>query len=131
ASPVPEQVGYGGAGQGVRGADVEVEGVGQVGRVGVHQRVGDAAADVVDHDVESAELRHCRLGEAGCGVEVAEVGRDHQGAAPGRRDPLGDRFELVTVAGADDDVGAGLGERQRGRRADPPAGTGDDGHPVV
>ena len=39
------------------------------------RRVGDGAADVVDHDVEPAELVVRRVGERRDGVEVHQVGR--------------------------------------------------------
>src|SRR5690606_6353090 len=76
-----QQVGYGGAGQRVRGVDVEVERVGEVAGVGVHQRVGDAAADVVDHDVEAAEGLDRGVGQTGGGVEIAEIGGHDVGPA--------------------------------------------------
>ena len=78
----------------MRGADVEVEGLLEVGHVGVEERVRDRPADVVDDRVEPAELVVRRLREAGDRVGVAEVGRDDERAAAGGPDPLGDGLEL-------------------------------------
>ena len=114
----------------MRGAHVEVERLLEVGDVGVEERVRDGAADVVDDRVEPAELVVRRLREAGDRVGVAEVGRDDERPPAGVADPLGDLLELVRGARGDDDVGAGLGERDGGGGADAAAGAGDDGDVV-
>ena len=67
---------HGGAGERVRGGDVEAERLGEEPRAGVEEAAREGAADVVDHGVEAAELVVRRLREAGDRVEVAEVGRD-------------------------------------------------------
>ena len=63
AAVVLQHLRHRGPGQRVRGGDVEVERLLEVRRVGVEQGVGDRAADVVDHDVEPAELVVRRVGE--------------------------------------------------------------------
>ena len=97
----------------------------------VEERAGHRAADVVDDDVDAAELLRGDVGQAGHRVEVAEVGRHHDRLAAERLDLLGDRVELLLRARRQHDVGAGLGERERRRGADAAARAGHDGHLVV
>ena len=77
---------------------------------------GMRAADVVDDDVDPAELLHGDLGQAGDRVEVAEVGRHDDGPATDRLDLGGDGVELLLRARRQHDVGARLGERDARRR---------------
>ena len=64
-------------------------------------------------------------------VDVGQVGGHHDRAASQLADLRRHLFELRHGAGGDHDVGAGLGERQRGGGADAPPGGGDDGDAVV
>ena len=100
--------------------------------VGVEQRVGDRAADVVDHDVEPAELvvrrvgagrrpRRGRIRSAGT-TSALPAQRPRPARPPARAGRL--------VRDGEDDVGTRLGQRERAGGADPPPGAGDDGDPV-
>ena len=66
----------------------------------------------------------------GGGVQVAQVGGNHHGAAPGRLHLVRDPGQLVRASRADHHVRSGLRQGDRGGRAEPPAGTGDHGHPA-
>ena len=62
-------------------------------------------------------------------LDVAHVGGDDVGASPGLRLHLGrDPLEVLGLAAGQHDVGAVLGEEQRGRRADPGATAGHHRH---
>jgi hypothetical protein len=116
-------------GQRVRDRDVEVERGLQVPRLGRWERPGHRAADVVDHDVQPPELRDRGTGESRRGVQVAQVGGDHQGAAPCRLHLVRDLGQLVRAAGTDHHVRSGLRQGDDGGRAEPPARAGHHGHP--
>src|SRR5690606_33820079 len=126
-----EQVRYGGPGERVRRAHVEVERLLEVRRVGVHQRVRDRPADVVHDDVEPAELVDRGVGQAGGRVEVAEVGLDDVRPPAGGGDPVGHLRELRGVPGGDHHVRTGLGEGDRAGGADAAARPGDHGDLAV
>ena len=108
-----------------------MEGVLEAGDVGLHELPRHPAADVVHHDVEPAEGVDGGLRERGHLVEVGQVGgHDDRLAAQGLH-LRGDLVQLVLRAGGQDDVGAGLGEREGAGGPDPAAGSGDDRDPVV
>jgi hypothetical protein len=94
-------------------------------RLGAHERRGHGAADVVDDDVQTAELVLGGLREAGSRLQVVEVQRYDQGPPASRLDLGCDLAELLFGTGRDDDVGAGLGEGDRTRGPDSAARTGD------
>ena len=71
------------------------------------------------------------VGQAGHRVEVAEVGRHHHRLPAERLHLRGDRVELLLRARRQHDVGAGLGQRQRGGGADAAPGAGHDRHLVI
>src|SRR6478752_2622619 len=118
---------HGGLGERVGRGHVEAERLVEEAVAGLHELPRERAADVVDHGVEPAELVVRRLRQAADGVEVAEVGGDHQAAAPGRADLLRDHLELLGGACGNEHVGAGLGERDGGGGAEAAARAGDDG----
>ena len=99
-----------------------------VSRVAGH---GRADAGVVDEHVDPAELRHRLVDQALALLGVGHVGRDRVHAAAGRAHRVGDALELLDPAGAEHDVGAGLGEAVGERDAQPARGTGDDDDLVV
>ena len=123
--------GDGRLGQGVGGEDVEAEGPGHVPDAGVHERAGGGAPHVVDHDVDAPEGVDRGLGQAGHGVEVGQVGRDHDRPATQPLDGGGHLAQLLGAAGRHDDVGAHLGQGHGRGRPDAASGTGHDGRPAV
>ena len=72
-----------------------------------------------------------RGGERADLVGLVEVGDDDVRLAAGRLDPRRGLAQLLLGARGDDDVGPGLGQRERGRGADAPPGAGDDGDLAV
>ena len=91
--------------------------------VHVEERGVEAAARVVDEDVDAVERRDPRVHRVG----VAHVEQLGVRVAAGGRDLLGGAGQAVGVAVADRDVGAEARERGRDRRADALRGAGDDG----
>ena len=100
-------------------------------RRGVEERPRHRATDVVHDDVDPPELLLGHVGQAGDGVEVAQVGRHDHGPAAEGLDLRGDGVELLLGARGQQHVGAGLGECEGGGGADAAPGAGDDGHLVV
>ena len=93
----------------------------------VEQRPRGGAAGVVHDDVDAAELLDGSGRERDEVVGVVRVGGDHERPPTEPAHLLGDDVELLLGAGRQHEVGAGLGERQRGGGADAPSGAGDDG----
>src|SRR4051794_6640914 len=85
--------------------------------------------DVVDPDVDSAELGDRPVGELL--REVADVVGGDECPPAARADALGGLPEIVDAASVDDDIAPGVRERQCNGTADALTGTGDDGDPVV
>ena len=73
-------------------------------------RDGGADAGVVDQHVDPAELRHRRVDQRLALCRVGDVGGHGEHPAAGGPDQLGGLLELVDAAGAQDHVGAGLGQ---------------------
>nr|WP_255273675.1 hypothetical protein [Actinomadura madurae] len=71
------------------------------------------------------------VGQPGGGVRIAEVGGHDERAAPGRLDLSGHLAQLLLGPGGDHHVGAGLGERHRGGRADAAPGAGHHRDPAL
>ncbi len=111
--------------------DVEVKGLFHVlrGRHQKRQRYG--AADVVDHDVDTAELSARDRRQFGDGREVGEVARDGDRPALERFHAVGHFVEVRGRARGDDHVRAALGQGERAGRPDAATGAGDDRHLVV
>ncbi len=127
---VIEHVRHGGPGEGVGGRHVEVEGRLQKARRGVQEGAGHRAADVVDHDVESAEGFGGPVGQRGDGVELGQVGRHRHGLATAVLDLARHLLELLLGASRDHDVGPRLGQGQRGGRPDAASGSRHHRHAV-
>ena len=98
---------------------------------GVEVGARHRAAHVVHDDVDAAEHLARRVGERAHLVDVVEVGHDDVRLATGRLDRGRCLAQLLLGAGGDDDVGAGLGQRDRRRGADAAPGAGDDRDLVV
>ena len=94
------------------GGHVEVEGLLQESRRGIHQRSGHRAADIVHEDVDATELGGGHFCESGDGVEVGEVARHGDGPSPHRFDLGGHLIELGLGPSGKDDVRSALGEGQ-------------------
>src|SRR5207248_4898176 len=109
------------------GGHVEVERAFEEAFAGVEKWPGLGAADVVDDDVDPAELAHRRVDESVQVVGVAQIARHDRGAPTPLGDGAGDLLELFFGAGRDDDVGAGFGQGQGGRGPDTASRPGDDG----
>ena len=92
-----------GAGDVERGEEVLVEDGLQIGRVHVVERLGAGAADVVDDDVDAAELLDGRLDDRRRALRGRDV-RDDADRPPRPCDRAHRRVELVAAAGAEDDV---------------------------
>src|SRR5215470_13563563 len=84
-------------------------------------------ARVVDHDVDAPHLLRGALDQALDGVFLAHVHRLAEGAAPELLDLLHHGLEVLLLAAADHDIGAGLGELHGDGAADTHAASGDDG----
>ena len=126
-----EQGREGSPGQGVRGRDVEVEGLLEELGVGLEELLGHRATHVVHDDVEPSERLDGAAREGGDLVEVHRVRYDDVGTAAQIGHLLGDLLQLVFAAGRQDDVGTGFGKRKGGRSTDSASGTGDDGDLAV
>ena len=81
--------------------------------------------------VEPAEGVDGGLRERGHLVEVAQVGGHDDRLASQCLHLGGDLVQLLLRAGGQDDVGAGLGEREGAGGPDPTSCTGDDRDPIV
>ena len=91
------------------------------------QRSEASGGGVVDQDVEPTELPAHEADHLGDVLLFADVGPDARDLAPQCGDPLRHRLGLRCARDeVDDDVGARLGEPQRTRPADAPAGPGDE-----
>src|SRR5438552_4154285 len=87
----------------------------------------EGGAGVVDHHVEPPPLRHRALDHALDLVLLPDV-HGHGERAPAEvGDLLGHRLEVLELAAAQGDVGAGARELDRDRLADAGAAAGDDG----
>src|SRR5215510_6929484 len=84
-------------------------------------------ARVVDHDVEPPHFLRGALDQGLDGVLLAHVHRLAEGAAPELFDLLHHGLEVLLLAAADHDIGAGLGELHGNGAADAHAASGDDG----
>ena len=81
---------------------------------------GDERPGVVDEDVDRPELGARGLHERANVVGAAHVCRERDRRAPSRHNPVPRRFRALPVAMvAERDFGAEIGERDRGRGADP------------
>jgi len=109
-------------------ATFEVEGLLEKAGRRVQESPRHGPAHVVHHDVEPAEFLVGRRGQRGHGLEVVQVGLDHEDPPPGRFDPAGHLGQLVLGPGRDDDVTPGLGQGQSRARPDPTSGPGDHRH---
>ena len=76
---------------------------------------GGADAGVVDQHVDPAELRHGRVDQRLALRRVGDVGGHGDHPAAGGPDQLGGLLELLDAAGAQDQVGARLGQTLRRR----------------
>ena len=107
---------------------LHVEGHDPVPRVlvDVEQRAEDrVGGGVVHQDVEAAEGLESRLEEPVDLRSAPEMGRNRQRPAAERPDLVGDRVEVLCLAGGHDHVGARLGEAEGDRAADAPAAARD------
>jgi hypothetical protein len=123
--------GDGGLRESERGRHVEVERARELLLRRLHEALRHRAADVVDDDVDAAELVHRLRGE---GLEVrghGGIALDDERATAELADLGGDRFELVAAARREGDVGAAFGEGEGGRAADAAARAGYESHLVV
>jgi hypothetical protein len=102
----------------VAGADVEVEGLLEEAGRGVEQGTGHGAPQVVDDDVDPAQLVPRRLGQRAHELDVGEIPHDDHGPPTGGLDLRGHLAQLLLGAGGQDDVGAGLGQGHGGGGAD-------------
>ena len=100
---------------------------------GVSRVAGTAVpiAGVVDQHVGRAELGDRPLDDALAVLGHGDVGLDRDAAAAVGLHALLGLLEAVGAAGADGDVGAGLGEAVGERDAEAGGGAGDDRHLVV
>src|SRR6267378_5684536 len=87
----------------------------------------ERGAGVVDHDVEPAPLRDGALDDPLHLVLLPDVHRHREGAPVEVGDLLGHGLEVLELAAAHGDVGAGARELDRDRLADAGAAAGDDG----
>ena len=125
-----QQQGRGLLGEGESGDHVEAEGVLQEARSGLHERRGHGATDIVDDDVEPAELLLGSRDENGRRFGIRSVQRQCDGAPAGGSDRGRDLVELRLGTGGDHHVSASLGESDRDGRTEPAARAGDDGDAV-
>ena len=128
ATGVFEHQGNRGHRQGVCGQHVEAEGVAHVLDAGGEQGVGHAAADIVDDDVEPAELLDGLSRQFRGGLRLGEVCDDDVRAAAGRLDLGGHRLQLRLGARGDQDVCTHFGERDGDRGSQSATGAGDYGN---
>ena len=112
------------------GADVEVEGLFEEAGRGVEQGAGHGAPEVVDDDVQPAQLVPGRLGQRAHQVDIGEIAHHDHGPPAGGLDLRGHLAQLLLGPGGQDDVGARLGQGHRGGGADAAAAPGDDGYLV-
>ena len=96
--------------------------------VGAHTVVDGA---VVDEDVDPAEALDGGRGEVEAALLLGEVEGEIGGDAAELVDLLGDLLAGVGVDLSDDDLGALVGEGLGVFPADPLAGAGHDGNPVL
>ena len=111
-------------------ADVEVEGLLEEAWRGVEQGTGHGAPQVVDDDVNAAQLVLGGLGQRAHEVDIGEIAHDHNGPAPGGLDLHRHLAQLLLGPGGQDDVGTRFGQGHRGGGADATATPGDDGYLV-
>ena len=86
---------------------------------------------VVDEYVDPAELVHRRVDQRLARLGGGDIGLHGDGAAAGALHERGGVREPVDTPGAEDDVGAGLGERLGEGDAESGGGAGDDRHLAV
>ena len=92
---------------------------------------GGAHAGVVDQHVDVAELGHRRVDQRLALVGVGDVGLHREHPAAGVAHQLGRLLQPVGTAGAEDHVGAGLGQPAGEGHAQAAGGAGHDGDLVV
>ena len=86
----------------------------------------EGGAGVVDHDVDASHLLRGALDQRLDGVLLAHVHRLAEGAPPELLDLLHDGLEVLLLAAADHDIGAGPGELDGDGAADAHPASGDD-----
>ena len=107
---------------------VEVEDVVEVGLADVERHPVDAAAGVVDQDVEPPELRHRAVDRPARLLEVEHVHLQRQRPPPQRGDLVGEPAVLLRSRRPERHVGPGPGQRQRDRAPEPARGPGHQRH---
>ena len=111
------------------GAHVEVERLLEGARRRVEQGAWHRAPQVVDDDVDPAQLVPGGLGQRAHDLDVGEIPRDDDRPTTGGLNLLGHIAQLLLGPGGYDD-GSGLGQGHGGGGADATAAPGDDGHLV-
>ena len=107
--------------------DVEVDRQVEVGLARVLRPRLDAAADIVDENVDPAEFGD-RLVDRGVGlVQLQRVHLERQRPPPHGRDLGGEAGIGGGIAEPEGDVGAGIGERKRDGAAETAGSAGDEG----
>ncbi len=115
----------------VGAVEVDVDHLAELLRRLARGGIGGADPGVVDEHVDLAQRAHGLLDHARAVLGLGDVGGDGDAAAAERLDVALGLLEPLRAAGADRDVGAGLGEPGGERGAEPGRGAGDDGDLAV
>ncbi len=116
-----------GLGHVVGAGQVDADDPGEVLRVLLVRRGGVADTGVVHQDVHITELLDRRVDQGIAVLDLGDVGRDGDAAAPDRVDLAFDLLEAVDATGAEHHVGTGVSQGLGETGTEAGGGAGDDG----
>ncbi len=115
-----------GASQQQRPRHVHVQEAAPIGQVRFEQRAHRGGGRVVDQDIDGNVRPGQAVDQDVDGIGVADVGGRDDGGSTERFDFAGHAIEVAFATGGEDDIRAGMGEREGDGLADAPRGPGDE-----